>query len=247
MRTTALLLAGLMLHGLAACADTIEPPVPASIEIVDGNDQEALLTRTLPDPLRVRVLDQGGVPLPGTKVVWSGSIGPVTPMDSVTDEAGLAWATWTLGAVPGSYQSGAHTAIATVPGVGSVTFTGYARVGVDVVDVSISPDQVDVSAGPATALVTVAVNNDYGELLAGNIRFVSPSGGEAAGDFPLELVEETEEGGTFEGVVTIPQGAEAGVWTVSHLRIRNTGHTIIYPTGALAYQGLAHELTVISD
>jgi hypothetical protein len=247
MRTTALLLAGLMLYGLAACSDTTEPAVPTSIEIVDGDDQEALLTRTLPDPLRVRVLDQRGVPLAGARVLWSGSIGPVTPMDTVTDEAGMAWAMWTLGTVPGTYQSGAHTAMAAVHGAGSVTFTGYARVGVDVADVSIAPDEVGVGAGPATALVTVAVNNDYGSLLTGNIRFVSPSGDEAAGDFPLELVEDVDEGGIFEGVVTIPQGAEAGVWTVSHLRIRSTAHTVIYNASALAYQGLAHELTVTSD
>lgn len=247
MRTIALVLAGLLLHGLAACADTTEPAVPASIEIVDGDDQEALLTNPLPDPLRVRVLDQRGMPLAGVEVSWSGTIGPVSPVDPVTDEAGLAAATWTLGTMPGSYVPGTHTAMALVAGAGSVTFTGYARVGVYIVDVSIDPDEVSVGSGPATTLVTVAVNNDYGSLVAGNVRFVSPSRGETAGDFPLDLVEEAGEEGIFEGMVTIPQGAEAGVWTVHDLGVRNTAHTVIYNAGALAHEGLAHELTVTSD
>jgi hypothetical protein len=141
MRSLLFVLAGVLPLGLAACADAAEPsPVPVSVEFLSGDVQEALLTSSLPEPLRVHVTDRRSMPVPGVGVTWSATIGPISPSETATDASGIAAATWTLGTVPATYRVGTHSATATVSGLPPVSFTGHARVGIEVKSVSISPD-----------------------------------------------------------------------------------------------------------
>ncbi len=253
MRIIALALAGLSLYGLAACGDTTEPAVPTSMEIVDGDGQEALYAATLPEELRVRVTNQRGQPVAGVTVTWSATIDPISPSSTVTDESGIATATWTLGTVPGSACYGAHTATAAVVGLGTTTFTAYLRSGLQLRDVSFSPDQVDVSSSEAPVLMSVRATNDYGTVTGVAVRFTSPSGDQVIGYLPLDRIDGTAQDGIWEGAVAIPQGAEAGVWTLSGvrvagLRVDNGGPMLLIANAsALAWRGMPYELTVTAD
>lgn len=74
--------------------------VPAKLEVVSGDDQEGLRGATLPEPLVVRVEDQGGTGAAGVSVTFlpdEGS-GSVSETMVVTDQDGMASTEWTLGA-----------------------------------------------------------------------------------------------------------------------------------------------------
>jgi hypothetical protein len=253
VRTIAIVLAGLLLHGLTACADTTQPTVPTTLEIVGGDEQEALIAATLAEDLRVRVMDQRGQPVAGVTVTWSGTIGPIAPSVPVTDESGIATASWTLGTIPGSYSIGAHSATAAVAGVGSATFTGYLRSGLEVEDVSFSPSEVDVTSDAAPVFVAVRATNDYGSVSGVAVRFTSPSGGQVIGFSSLAMTSGTAHDGVWEGNVAVPQGAEAGVWTLSGVRIEglrvdNAGPmTLVANASSLAHRGMPYELIVTAD
>ena len=86
---------------LLACSD---PSAPAALKLtgVTGtNDQTAVVGTSLPLPLSVRV-QSDGTPRAGVRVTWEASAGTIVPAQSLSDAAGLASATWTLGMEPGS-------------------------------------------------------------------------------------------------------------------------------------------------
>ena len=73
--------------------------VPAKLEMVSGDDQEALRGTLLPEPLVVRVEDQGGTAAAGVSITFlpdEGS-GSVSETMVETDADGMASTEWTLG------------------------------------------------------------------------------------------------------------------------------------------------------
>jgi plastocyanin len=93
-------LAGLIvLSGCGPDPVTITPMTTAVV--LDGNGQSALRGSPLPDPLRVRV-EQDGIPVAGLAVTWEPSAGVITAASVATDSSGVAEAWWTLGSVPGA-------------------------------------------------------------------------------------------------------------------------------------------------
>ena len=103
-----------------------EPQPEVTLTKTAGDQQDGVVTVTLPDPLSVTVT-QDGVPAAGVIVNWSTTGGSLLPTSGDTDANGLARALWTLG-----MTSGAQTATATVPGAtGSpVTFSATAQASV---------------------------------------------------------------------------------------------------------------------
>jgi hypothetical protein len=95
---------------------------PADLRLVSGDDQSAAAGAELPDPLRVRLVDEQGVGVSGT-VSWVVGMGggSVTPGSVETGADGLAEARWTLGPSPG-----ANTVSAVVSGLPVVTFSASA-------------------------------------------------------------------------------------------------------------------------
>ena len=72
---------------------------PARLDLVSGASQVDTINATLGTPYVVRLLDDGGDPVPGATVLWqvtSGG-GTISPPTSVTDAAGRASARHTLG------------------------------------------------------------------------------------------------------------------------------------------------------
>ena len=104
---------------------TAVPGTAASLVLISGSDQKGPVGEELPEPLVVRLVDEAGNGIEGRAVSWVVATGggSVTP-NSLTDEEGLASATWTLGPSPGG-----NTLNAVVSGVGVVQFAANATGG----------------------------------------------------------------------------------------------------------------------
>ena len=70
-----------------------------SITVVGGEDQTAVCSTVLANPVVVRVSDAYGNPVAGVAVTWKVTQGggSVTPISVVTNAAGEASATWKIG------------------------------------------------------------------------------------------------------------------------------------------------------
>jgi hypothetical protein len=249
MRSTLPLFPIVCAFGLAACSDPSDPgPVPALLEIVDGNNQEVWLGGPY-DSLRVRVADRDGIPLEGVSVRWATSAGILgedglyagSHILTTTDTTGIARVRWDFNGAPvGTYETTA--AVADLP---SVTFVAHNRQGMELKGVEFTPAEVNVSAGPALVRVAVTASDDFLLGLTGaRVRFLSPTGDQQVPQ-ELELVSGTRHDGRWEGDVEIPAGAEAGVWTLAQVTIYSGCHrwrTSFAET--LAYNGFPSELTV---
>lgn len=223
------MLVGLLIAvGGSACRDVAGPDDgPASLTIVSGDGQEAVTangsqtstgTGALPDSLRVRVTNSKGDPVEGARVTWTTRAGSVSPSTSLTDSAGMATARWSWHAPQtGFVAPGVYTATAFLAGVDSVTFTGYARVGVALRDLEISPDTVTVASGPATVIVTIHVTDDRtaSTLDYTSVQFASPPGVPFTGWLePLTRVSGTPADGVWQGSITVPEGTYPGDWEI---------------------------------
>jgi hypothetical protein len=94
---------------LMGCTDTTgnDPGIPGGSRLpslrataIGGDNQTGTAGRSLPQPLRVRVMFDT-TPVPGAVVAWATSAGSLVITSSVTDADGVASADWVLGAVPG--------------------------------------------------------------------------------------------------------------------------------------------------
>lgn len=89
-----------LVFSATAAADTGRTLIPIS-----GNGQTSSVGTTLPTSIALKVTDQFGNPIVGDTITWGDSIaggGTVNPVKSVTDNAGMASAQWTLGNLAGS-------------------------------------------------------------------------------------------------------------------------------------------------
>jgi hypothetical protein len=96
------------------------------------------------DTISVRLLAANGDPVQGYRVQWSGD-GQVTPLDSVTDDLGLAHATWTLPRYGTTWvpipagPSGEYSVRAVVGDLPAITYRTTAR--------SFTVEQLDAASG----------------------------------------------------------------------------------------------------
>lgn len=216
----------LIVGGLAACADSTAPGnIPASIEIVAGDGQEALAHETLPDSLRVRILDGDGNPLPGVRVNWTASSGAISPSSTETDAGGVGSTSWSFYSPSTGYSVlGNHRVTATVEGAGSTTFTGSVREGAVLRGVWITPDHVNVASSDASVTVSVWATDDrttWG-IAYGYVQFYNPTA--TSTDFEslyetLALSAGTPADGVWKATITVPQGAETGAWTLGRVAV----------------------------
>ena len=83
---------------------TAQAGAATALARVSGNGQSARPSSALPLPIVVRVTDQFGNPVSGATVQWTVTVGggSVTPTSGVTNQAGQASTTWTMGAADGA-------------------------------------------------------------------------------------------------------------------------------------------------
>jgi adhesin/invasin len=98
----------------------------SGVQPLSGDGQQAPPRTVLPNPIVVGVTDADGNPVSGAAVTWvvTGGGGSVSPSTSVTDAAGHATTSWTLGTAVGP-----NTLMAVVSGVGSAPFSARAVAG----------------------------------------------------------------------------------------------------------------------
>ena len=134
-----------ILFGLIAA---VEAAQAQSITVVSGNNQTGTVGTALANPLTVRVRNILGLSVPGVTVTFAVTVGggSVTPITAVTNSAGQATTSFTLGTVVG-----ANRVVASATGFGSVTLTATGRVGA----------ATNIVLTPATATTRVAVAVAY--------------------------------------------------------------------------------------
>ena len=99
------LVAAIATFAATGCGDLLQEPesgttpLPVQLEVVSGNDQVGSAGAALAAPVRVRVVDPHGEPIPGLWAEWTvveGS-GEVAARHTFSDENGIAETTWILG------------------------------------------------------------------------------------------------------------------------------------------------------
>ena len=88
---------------LSAMAQVTVQQVPASLVVTAGDGQEGAVGYPLPEPVVVRVDDAGGSPVPDVSVMFAVAEGhgSADPASVVSNPAGLASTSWTLGDASG--------------------------------------------------------------------------------------------------------------------------------------------------
>ncbi len=208
----------LLAAGTLRCGDTGggEPPTATRIEMVDGNDQTAVMGQPLPGPLVVLVTDQNGDPVEGVGVSWAAQGGgTVSPSSVETNSDGRASVTRVLGPEPGE-----QTTTATVSGLeGSpVTFAATAT---------------DTGGGPGEAIAITtnppvgAVDGEVFDPEAQPVLFVTNAGNPVAG---VEVTA-TALSGTLEGTITATTDANGNARFLD-LGLRGIGsHALEFTAG----------------
>src|SRR5688500_1064306 len=102
VRVIAMLLLAIASPVLVSCDSATEPDVPgmpASMQIVSGDEQHGVVGERLPEPLVVQVLDDEGQPVAGQIVNWhvTAGGGSVFAGAALTNAEGLAFEYWTIG------------------------------------------------------------------------------------------------------------------------------------------------------
>jgi adhesin/invasin len=103
-------------------ATALPPPPLVTVTVDSATDgQTGVVGATLTQPLRVTVRSDD-TPSAGVAVTWEVSGGSIAPASSITDAAGIATATWTLGHVAGAGQAWVKIPVSVDP-VGFFTAT----------------------------------------------------------------------------------------------------------------------------
>ena len=99
-----------------ACDDPVDPLANAHVEVVSGGAQQGGAGMALPQPIEIRVVDDGGNPISGVDVEWRVIEGGgfSDPARTTTDANGVATTRWTLGNDVGSQALLASTRTASL-------------------------------------------------------------------------------------------------------------------------------------
>ncbi|HWD39619.1 MAG TPA: Ig-like domain repeat protein [Fimbriimonas sp.] len=117
----------------------------------------------------------------------------------------------------------------------------------EVLGFSIKPQEIDTTAGPQTATVTVHLADNLSGVLGVGMEFISPSGSQSTGT-GLSLTEGTTTNGIYTGTATFPQFSETGTWKVlSLIAYDKAGNVLELEAGGLAERGLPDSVQVNSE
>jgi hypothetical protein len=210
------------------------PDVPASLQVVSGNDQAAVVGRALPLPCVAVLADQYGNPLAGQTVNWllpTGG-GSVTPVASTTDGSGHASTSWTLASSTGTQ----------VLQAGSSDF----RASFQATGLASTPTSIAISSGDnQTAVISTRVSQPP-------VVVVRDAAGRAVADVPVSF-SIVDGGGsvTTTSATTDASGLASTGWTLgptpglNHLRAIATGvaGTVTFAATGTAATGVPASIT----
>lgn len=154
---------------LWACGGTDQAaPVPASLTIVSGDGQSAVVGTLLGTSLTVRVVDDMGDPVAGFSVSWSATSGGGSVSQTPTSTAanGQASTEWTLGGT-----AGVQTVTASGGGF-SASFSATGEPG-EAAQLSVTAAASTLDALGATTQVVGTVQDAFGNALPGGVTWAS--------------------------------------------------------------------------
>jgi adhesin/invasin len=205
---------------LAACNGDDGPRQPATIAVVSSGTVVGTVGELLPDPLEVRVTDNGGSPVGGVVVTFTVAegAGTVTPAVDTTDNNGNASTRWRLGS-----GAGTQRVTASVPGVSTAaTFTATATAGLPAIVAVNGGDNQTAAAGATVATPpSVIVRDRFNNPVNGVTVFFSvvAGGGEVSA----------------AGATTNSQGiATAGSWRLGPSAGANRLSALVLASGVTA-------------
>ncbi len=216
---------------------TVNPGPPATVQLLQGNNQTGVPGATLPTPLVVRVVDSGGNALVGASVSWLVTQGSatLTQLISVTDSNGHASAVVILGAAAGPVQvtATAGSAVGTFNLATLVLSSGLQKVSGDTQSAVIntafaSPLVVEVIGSGGTGVAGAIVNF---QVVTGSATVNSPTGTSDANG----QVSTTVQAGATPGPVTIT--ATTSTFSVTFtLTVRPPGPTNLAIVNGASFQ-----------
>jgi len=222
---------------LTAFQLTVNPGPPATVKLIQGNNQTGVPGATLPTPLVVQVVDSGGNPLVGASVSWQVTQGTatLTQLISVTDSNGHASAVVILGSTAGpvTVTATAGTAVGTFNLATLVLSSGLEKVSGDGQSQQIntafaSPLVVEVTGSGGAGVAGAIVNF---QVTSGSATVNSPSGTSDANG----QVSTTVQAGATPGPVTIT--ATTSTFTVTFtLTVRPLGPTNLAIVNGASFQ-----------
>jgi len=182
-----------------------KPGPPTTVAASAGNQQEGTVGQQLAAPIAVKVTDANGTPVPAQSVEFTvvAGGGHVDRSSVATNNAGVAFANWTLGTVAGSAQQVQARLLDETTGgvIGSVVFSATAK------------------AGQATQITAIAGNGQAAfsnQRLADSVRvIVRDTYGNAVPNVTVTFTV-TQGGGTASPTTatTRVNGTTAAAWTV---------------------------------
>ena len=147
---------------------------PTRVEIVSGDEQEGIREQPLPEPLVVRVEDQGGTAVAGVQVnfIPDPESGSVSEGQVNTDPNGMASTVWTLGSkrtqsltveaataqIKFSATAVSENPIPDYTVSGDLMFTRLDPLDTDTIEISVDITNLGDGAGPETFMVQLTVD-----------------------------------------------------------------------------------------
>lgn len=117
----------------------------------------------------------------------------------------------------------------------------------DLVRLAFKPTTINTAKAPQTIKVAARVTDKPAGVQNTQVRFRNPSGGQYAdvSFFSQHLVAGDEFDGDYEDVLTIPQHAEAGLWTIEYVLVTDAAtNTDWMQTAQVQSAGFPVTLTV---
>lgn len=194
-------------QGQGTTAFTVVPGPPATIQIIQGNNQTGLPGQTLPLALRIHVADSAGNTIQGAPVTWQAvTPGTVTFTNviSATDSIGDASALAILGSIGGPVQVkvSAGGASATFDLVVNIPTAGLQKVSGD-------QQTATINTAFTLPLVVKTVNSSGNAVSGAQVAFAVTAGDATVGS----ATAVTDSNG--QASTTVTAGATAGAITVT--------------------------------
>ena len=93
---------------------------------------------------------------------------------------------------------------------------------------SFTPSAVTVTSSPAQVVVDLHITDNQAGFSSGFVQFQSPSGLLNPGATIRQLpISGTPTDGNYQAVITIPQNAEAGTWTLTTVSLRDGSNNVV--------------------
>lgn len=243
-------------EGLAAATGTrfdAAPPAPLPsaapvLAVAAGDQQSAVVGTPLAAPLAVTLRTAQGEPAAGVAVEWAVAHGggALSETQTLTDAAGQARTSWTLG-----LAAGPQSVTASAAGAAPVTVAATAVADTEqpiLTGLTITPRELNVVTGSAALEIRATITDAGAGVYSVRADYAGPAGAQARG-CPVfsRPTSGTPNDGTWVCAATIPQHAVGGEWSITSITVHDRAlNRRVYSAADLAAAGLPATFVVTS-